>query len=44
MSKRIGVKLKDFLNNKSNNSLQRIVDDLRREIDALKDRVSKLGG
>ena len=44
MSRNIGTKPSDNLTNKSVMMLQKIVDDLKREIEALKVRVTKLGG
>ena len=44
MSRNIGTKPTDSITNKSVMMLQKIVNDLKREIESLKARVTKLGG
>tara|TARA_R110002020_G_scaffold438535_2_gene648989 strand:+ start:10212 stop:10346 length:135 start_codon:yes stop_codon:yes gene_type:complete len=44
LSRNIGAKPSDGVTNKSVMALQKIVDDLKREIESLKVRVTKLGG
>ena len=44
MSRNIGTKPSESIANKSVMSLQRIINDLKREIDSLKVRITKLGG
>ena len=44
MSRNIGTKPSDSVTNKSVMLLQKIVDDLRREVESLKARVTSLGG
>ena len=44
MSRNIGTKRSDSVTNKSVMLLQKIVNDLKREIESLKARVTKLGG
>lgn len=44
MSRNIGTKPADSITNKTVMALQKIVNDLKREIESLKARVTKLGG